>query len=135
MRPKSVYPRPIPTCWRCGRSLEALSQEGRVCPHCDALLNPPIHWVKRNAETALRLGFKLAAEYAISVLDSHSIEAERDGEKWLDLSDPTYNWLTEFFDELAFLECVGRLRRHPKESGLVRILDEAAGPLQIPVVR
>jgi hypothetical protein len=66
---------------------------------------------------------KLATEYSICVLESHSVETEREGKKWLDLNRSGVDYLNKFLDEMTFLESIGRLRRHAKEPGLVRILE------------
>ena len=70
-----------------------------------------------------RLAFQIAITASIEVIDSASLEIERDGEKWRDLEDDEFDTLADLADEIAFLTSIGRLRRHPASKHLVQILE------------
>jgi hypothetical protein len=72
-----------------------------------------------------RLAQKIATAAALERVDSCSLEVERDGEKWRDLSDLEFDYLVECEDELCYLELAGRLRRHPSEPTLVQFIEGA----------
>jgi hypothetical protein len=72
-----------------------------------------------------RLAQEIATTASLELVDSCSVEVERDGEKWRDLSDREYDYLVECEDELRYLELAGRLRRHPSEAKLVQFVEVA----------
>lgn len=70
-----------------------------------------------------RLAHEIATTAAMELVDSCSLEVERDGEKWRDLTDREYDYLAELEDELRYLDLLGRLRRHSSEPRLLQLLE------------
>lgn len=81
-----------------------------------------VELVRRTRER-MRLAVQIALESATSLVESCTREVERDGQIWLDFSDPVMDYMAEIEDELRFLELSERLRRHPTEPKLVQLMD------------
>lgn len=76
-----------------------------------------------DAVELVRLAFQIADEQAWELVDSSSVEVERDGERWRDLADREFDYLVELESELRYLELAGLLRRHPTEPRLVQLIE------------